>query len=228
MSDVALGVRLAFSRLFRWSFALGYVVAFLLAVTVALLERATGSARATDHALSGAVFGIAVPLLCYFAVGALTHGVRLDAALDPLARHGASRKSLLFGISCGGAFALVISASCLTFATLVAGHGTSGSALARDIGPSLWVTVLAVSAYVAWFLLGSTFGARGRGKTLFLALDWIFGSGSGVLAVPWPRGHIRNLLGLEPVLAWPQWGGLCAVFLITLACFGLAQRRVPA
>jgi hypothetical protein len=52
------------------------------------------------------------------------------------------------------------------------------------------------------------------------------GSGTGFLALPWPRGHARNLLGFAPVLELSQASAALALLLLLLAGFFVATRSL--
>jgi hypothetical protein len=58
-------------------------------------------------------------------------------------------------------------------------------------------------------------------------LDWILGTGASLLALPWPRAHIKNLLGGEPLLGLPQWSATLALLVIGLFCGSAALLRTP-
>jgi len=47
------------------------------------------------------------------------------------------------------------------------------------------------------------------------------------MALPWPRGHLRNLLGAEPILAMPQWSATLALITLGLSYSTLALWRAP-
>jgi hypothetical protein len=88
-----------------------------------------------------------------------------------------------------------------------------------------WVAFVGALAYVAWFGLASTIGNGGRARLWALIIDWLLGSGPTAFALFWPRGHVRNLLGAEPVLEMPQWSAGVALFVLTLAYTGLTLAR---
>jgi hypothetical protein len=66
-----------------------------------------------------------------------------------------------------------------------------------------WVGGLAGGSYGAWLAFASQLGTRGRCGTLLL-FDLILGSSLGAWALPFPRGHVRNLLGGAPPLELAQ------------------------
>jgi len=200
VTSFVLGVEITRTRLTSRGAWMAFVVALGVVVFVALLERHTGPLAAADRTLTGAVFGVAVPLLTYAAFEAALGGQRLDVAVRAIARHGGNRRKAIVG-SCatlGG----VLAASTIALATvaLLAAYSPSDPRLFADLASTTWIAALAGLAYAAWFALASTFGASGGGRKWLLGLDWIFGASSGPLALPWPRGHVRNLLGGTPVL----------------------------
>lgn len=192
-------------------------------------ESATRAAQA--DLLQGVTFGLLLPLSC-FALGA-----RLDTGLDALmhaiwVRHGAERRSfalgrLAFPMALTGGIALI--GGCLALALsnaasapaldLPIGLGTSGVVL-------LAVAALGAVSYVTCFGLAQML-AGAWGRALFLLVDWLLGSGVGAAAVPWPRAHLRSLLGGEPVLHLSALGSMGWLVLLSAACLFLYLRRVP-
>ena len=196
-------------------------------MVAALLERRVSAARAADHALTGATFGLALPLLAYFTVACATGRARLDAALGELGRHGVHRRLGAAGLAGTTAALLAPTGALLACTAVLFTRGLSDPRLLSDLSTSAWLGVLGAICYAAWFALGSLFGAAGGGRTFVLLLDWVLGSGVTALAMPCPRGHLRNLLGAEPVMQMPQWSALLAVGLLTVACMGLVVWRTP-
>jgi hypothetical protein len=82
------------------------------------------------------------------------------------------------------------------------------SAWLRDAGTCVWIGVISGGAYVLAFIGASGYGARGQGRAWLLAADFLLGAGGSFLALPWPKGHVRNLLGGAPVLELPQLSAL--------------------
>jgi hypothetical protein len=220
-------MRLAAARF--WAPVGGLVLALSL-VFVALagaIERNASRAAAADHTLTGAVFGIVLPLIAFAALERATLRERLDTATDVLARHGISRRALALGLLATSALCLAV-AGCLlaVIGVLAARAGEPG--WARDLLTSAWIGAVAGAVYAAWFLLASTFGRRGGGRPAALALDWVLGAASSVVAAPWPRGHVRNLLGAAPVLEMSQPAALLALVVLGTIYAVLAVRRVRA
>ena len=182
---------------------------------------------AADVALGGVVFGFALPLVAYAAVGRVCGGGRLDDAVRPLARHGANRR----GAVLGAIFAAAVRVSALGAAfgflgVLVARSHGGAAATFADAFTSAWIGALGGAVYVAWFGLGSLFGKAGSGRAVALALDWIFGPSASALAMPWPRAHLRSLLGGELVLGLPEWQSTVALYALALVYVALVGLRV--
>lgn len=204
MTGFTLGCAMAADRL-RGRFgavALSTVAAFVLAV--ALLERQAVPHGAATRTLLGAVFGLAMPLFVYAATSRVCGGRRLDTALYALARHGADRRACALGAVATLAAGAALAFAALAALSVVAARGTSDPALVRDALTSAWIAALGAASYASWFALGSTAGQAGGGRFAALLADWLLGTATTALAFPWPRGHLRNLLGAEPVLRMSQ------------------------
>jgi len=200
-------------------------MALIFVVVAALLQRRVSPTRAADHTLTAAVFGLALPLLAHATLTQLSGGSRLEAVLVPVARHGGSRRLGAAGLVLTAAAWLASLGGILAALAVLLTRGTADPKLVGDLLSSVWLGVLGGACYAAWFSLGSMVGASGGGRLLFLLLDWVLGSGSTALAAPWPRAHLRNLLGSEPVLHMPQWSALAAVLLLTVVCGTWAVLR---
>jgi hypothetical protein len=225
VNSVRAGLALALARLRRPAAAVAPTVAFVFVVAASLLQRRVSPSRAADLALVAAVFGIALPLLAHATLSQLTGRTRLEAVLVPVARHGGSRRLGAAGLILGSAAWLASLGGVLAALAVLLARGTGDPKLLGDLLNSLWLGALGGACYAAWFSLGSMIGASGGGRLVLLLLDWVLGSGTTALAAPWPRGHLRNLLGSEPVLHMPQWSALAAVLLLTLACATWAVLR---
>lgn len=203
--SVHAGIDMARQRLDQRATRVGSALAVVFEVGVALLERAQGHVGAVDRALTGGAFGVAVPLVCYFLVGQVTVGTSLSEALFPLSRHGADRRLLTLGLTLPAAlWAAVFAASSSVLVVLVT-RGFGDPRLAADALTSAWIGLVAGSCYVVAFTGASAFGRRGQGRGWLLVADFLLGGGRSFLAFPWPKGHVRNLLGGSPVLelSWP-------------------------
>lgn len=180
--------------------------------TAAALHERSSDVHGADRALLGFASSLVVPLVCY-AVSECAHGRAPSmTAIAALARHGADRHRLALGMQLVlVATSAVLTAALAVIAVLAASTARAG--LAADLYACTWGGALIGAAYAGLFALGSSWGRRGR-LWLFFG-DWIFGSGSGFFALPWVRGHARNLLGGAPVLDTSQ--GVAAAALVALS-----------
>jgi hypothetical protein len=112
-------------------------------------------------------------------------------------------------------------AGVLAAVVCVLAHGPHDAPLARDLPTSLWVGALAGGAYAAYFCAGSAIG-KGAMRGVFLAFDWIVGSGSGFGALFTPRGHAQSLLGGPLCAEISQRSSSIALVVILLAYAALA------
>jgi hypothetical protein len=223
--SVQAGSALARARIVERGVWTAAALALLFELGVALLERAHGRTGAADRALGGGVFGFALPLFCYFLVSRVCAGDGTNGALHALSRHGADRRASLLGLTLpamlvGAAFAAVSG----VLVVLVT-RGFGDASLGRDAFTSAWIGALAGPAYVVAFMGASAFGRLGRGRSWLLAADFVLGAGSSFWAFPWPKGHLRNLLGGVPVLEMSQLAALAALLGTSLAFLGLGALR---
>ena len=223
--SVRAGIDMARERLAQRATLVAAALAFSFELGVALLERAQGAIGAADRALSGGAFGIALPLFCYFLVGRVCGGASLREAVLPLARHGMDRRALTLGLSVPAA---ILAAGFAAFSSLIvvlATRGLGDPATAADALTSIWIGVLAGPAYVAALVGASAYGRRGQGRSWLVAADFLLGAGDSFLAFPWPKGHVRNLLGGGAVLELSQLGALVALLGTSLAFLSLGTLR---
>jgi hypothetical protein len=224
---VSSGAFVTLARLRPRSFGVGTAVAAGLVVIGGLVERREDLVHAADRALIGPVFGIALPVLAYVALARASDGRRLDVALEALARHGANRRAAIFGAVLAAALALGAAGILLASLGVVSARGLGDPRLFGDLATSSAIGLGAGACYACWFALGSQLGAAGGGRIWALVLDWLFGTGTTALAVAWPRAHLRNLLGADPVLGLPQWSALVALSALALACLAASVLRAP-
>lgn len=155
------------------------------------------TARGVDRALLDLTLPFVVPLVCYALFELVHRRARTTDVLEPLARHGADRRRLALGallaLACACALAAALLASVAALSAM-----TPSVDLVRELDACTWGGALTGAGYAGLLALGSL---RGRAGRLWLLLgDLVFGSGSGLFAIPWPRGHARNLLGGAAVL----------------------------
>lgn len=227
MTAFSSGWQLGASRVRRRSLVSIAVIAGAFVVVIARLERLRASAFAADRTLTGAAFGIALPLVAYFVLDRLTARTSLRDGVTAVSRHGVSRRAAALGLLARACALCAMLGATLAVVAVVGARSSTDPALLRDMVASAGIGIVASTSYAALFGLGATLGSRGQGRFWLLACDWLFGAGNRAFAAPWPRGHVRNLLGAEAVLDLPQWGGLCVLVALIGACIGLALWRTP-
>ena len=99
--------------------------------------------------------------------------------------------------------------------------------LGSDLATSVWIGALAGGSYAWFFGFGTSLGRRGGGSFVVLVLDWFLGVSSSAVAVPWPRAHLRNLLGAEPILGLSQGAALAVLVGLVVVYSSLALWRTP-
>jgi hypothetical protein len=217
---VLSGARLAAERVGARFAGVTAVFSMAGVALVAILERRGTPLRAADHTLLGAVFGIAIPLVAYATV---SHAGREGFAgvLDGVARWGPSRRHVAVGFLLAlGGFAALLSAV-LTVTGVTLARGLADPAWAADCATSLRIALLGGAAYTSFFALGLPFSRRRLWAFALLAGDWVLGSTTSAVSAPWPRSHLRNLLGAEPVLGMTQGQGFLVLAAVSVACLGV-------
>lgn len=209
--SLAAGFDLGLERLRQRGTAVACALALAFELGVALLERADGRVGAADRALSGGAFGIALPLLCYFLVGRVCAGASARDAVAPLARHGLARPALTLGLALPPALVSAAFAALSSLLVVVVTRGSGDGELAADALTSIWIGLVAGIGYTFAFVGASAYGRAGRGRTWLLAADFVLGAGDSFLAFPWPKAHVRNLLGGSAALELSQLGALIAL-----------------
>ncbi|MCK6531388.1 MAG: hypothetical protein L6Q84_00340 [Polyangiaceae bacterium] len=226
MTGVAIGMKLVRHRLASVSSVLGVVFAIGAVFVVALLLRRTGSNLAADRALSGIALGLALPLLAHGTVARALGGAHFEAALAEPARHGGNRREIALGVGLALSLVLAMSGALVAAVAVLVVRAPADPALVRDLVTSSWIGALAGASYAAWFCLASTVGRSGGGRMVALFVDFVAGASAGLSAMFWPRGHVRNLLGGEPVWAMPQWSATLALLLLAGGYLALGVWRV--
>jgi hypothetical protein len=223
--SVQAGIELARERLSQRATWVAGGLALSFELGVALLERVGGSAGAADRALSGGAFGIALPLLSYFLVTRVSASTNLREALLPLARHGCDRRALTLGLAIPPALAAAAFAALSSVVVVLVTRGPGDPRMPSDAFTSLWIGLAAGSAYVAAFVGASAFGRRGQGRFWLLVADFLLGAGDSFLALPWPKAHVRNLLGGSAVLQLSQLAALAMLLGTSFAFLWLGTLR---
>jgi hypothetical protein len=216
--------------------ALAATVASLLVLAMAgMLEGrvvATGEAArgAQLRLLGGVVFGLVLPLLAFAMSGRLGGSVR-ELMLASWGRYGGNRQGYALGRQ---SLAALLTAGIATVLALLAlGLGSATAAPGRELPLSfanvvavVWVGALGSLAYVAAFAAAQAYWGN-AGRVAFLIGDWVFGTGTSLFALPWPRAHLGALLGAHaPMGLEPSVSALCLVA-IALIATGAYARRVP-
>jgi hypothetical protein len=147
-----------------------------------------------NRALTSMFSDLALPLGVMALVSVVLGGKSLFAACESAIAFGApARRVAAAHVGLAVAVAALFSAL-LGAAVCVLGHGSKDPSLGADLLTTLGVSGLAGAAYGALFAFGSTFGAKGGGRTFVLLGDWLLGRGVA-LAFVFPRLHVERLLG---------------------------------
>jgi hypothetical protein len=223
--SVTAGIDMARERLSQRPTRVAAALALSFELGVALLERAQGAVGAADRALQGGAFGIALPLFCYFLVTRACSGTSLRDAVLPLSRHGMDRRALTLGLALPPALLAAAFGAISSVLVVLVTRGPGGPGALGDTLTSMWIGVVSGAAYVAAFVGASALGRRGQGRAWLLAADFLLGAGDSFLAFPWPKGHVRNLLGGSAVLGMPQQVALLALLGTSFAFLWLGTLR---
>jgi hypothetical protein len=219
------GVELGAARLREPGVIGAGVLALSFVLGVALLERAQGAVGATDRALSGGAFGLSLPLLCYFLVARVCASSNLREAVWPLARHGVDGRGLALGLAVLPALAAAVFAALSALTVVLITRGSTHAAWLGDAATSAWIGAASGVAYVVALLGASAVGKRGQGRIWLISADFLLGADSSLLALPWPKGHVRNLLGGVPVLEMSQIAALLFMLGTSFAFLWLGVLR---
>jgi len=218
MNDLRNGVAIARERMRGPSAPLVLGLSCVALFAVGVLESQSDAVSAPDDALVGAVFGIALPLLAYLVSERACDGTRLDRSVDCLARYGTNRRAALCGVLLVSALSSAFAGALLTVSALLGAHAPRSPTLLTDLRASVGIALVAGVVYALYFGASSLLGKRGGGRKWALIIDFVLGAGSSALAAPWPRGHLRNLLGGQPVIELSQASAWLALALIGVAC----------
>ena len=224
--SVAAGFDLSRERLTQRSTWVACGLALSFELGVALLERSSGHIGAADRALQGGAFGVALPLLSYFLVTRAANGTSLREALLPLARHGLERRALAVGLALPPLLLASLFAALSSILVLAVARGPADSGFVSDAITSVWIGIVAGAAYVFTFVGASAYGRRGQGRFWLLAADFVLGASDSFLALPWPRGQVRNLLGGSAVLELSQLAALLVLLGTSFAFLSLGALRL--
>jgi hypothetical protein len=227
MKPLKLGAQIAASPLASINGSLPLWLGAFLCVSCAYLERRLVPSGAVDRALLRDCFGVIFPLTAYALFERACRAGRLDGTVRPIARYGASGRRAMLGASLLLLGVTAAAGTMFAGVTVLAARGLSDPALLADVALSCSVGALAGAAYASWLVLASGVGRRGSGRKWLILLDFVLGSSGGSLAVVWPRGHIRNLLGAEPLFGQTQRTAASLLLVTSVVAVLLALRRAP-
>jgi hypothetical protein len=225
-----------------WGFLAGAALLSLCCIAIAGLLEAQGVIGANSvrriefDLLPGATFGLVIPLFAFAASS------RLDSRFEVLmratwARQGDSRRVYALGRLTfpavlasvvgvvAGVFAVGLSlASSEPLGSVPLGAVPTGSTTALFV--LIGTAVLAAATYTGALGLAQLVGGTWA-RAAFLFVDWLLGSTNGFLALPWPRAHVRALLGGAPVLGLSASQSGEWLLALTLLCALLYVLRLP-
>ncbi len=199
-----------------------------LAIAAARFEWAISPRGALDRTLLRDNLGWLLPLFGYFVFNRAFARGSLQRAWSPIARHGGKSSAAWVGLIAPPTAALVVAGALFAALGVVFAREAQANGFALELYRSVWIGSAAGLAYAAWFSLGSSLGRRGQGRLYLLLGDFLFGSGAGWLALPWPRAHIRNLLGGAPALEMDQAAAGLALLIGTVFALSSSRARIDA
>lgn len=188
--DVAAGAALARARLRCRPLLLVCLLSIVLAAVAGFIEHAVSPVGAADRTLV-AITRLVLPLTC-FAIARIGLGpFSLRDAMWAAARYGARRRHLALGaVGSIAVLCMLVAIASSAVGLLFAYRGMS-----IDVLTTGWIAALAAGVYAALFAFAASLGRVGGGRWWALVGDFVLGSGSGALAVAWPRAHTRSLIG---------------------------------
>jgi hypothetical protein len=188
------------------------------------LERGRPAVLGRVDVLRGATFGLVLPLFTYFLVARVVREGPIGSAVQALGRVGCNRRTAVVSLVLTVAAAAAGAGASL--AILGAWSATGGGA--RTLATIGWVGAAGGASYAALFCWGASIGSKGGGKLAMLGLDWLLGLSSAGWAMPWPRAHLRSLLGGEAVLGWAPPASALVLILLILMATTWTGARTPA
>jgi hypothetical protein len=217
-----------------WPLAAAGASLLLLAVGGLLEGQTIGTAASAERVqlrlLQGLVFGLVLPLTVFAVSGRL--GGRLPELMaSAWARYGGDRRKYALGrqalaAALPGAITASAGVLAIGLGSAVSAPGVALPVSVANLFTVIWIALLGGLSYGACFGLVQSYAGR-TGGTLFLVADWVFGSGTSSLAMPWPRGHLRALIGGAAPLALSPRDAALSLFVIALAATALYARRLP-
>lgn len=200
----------------------------VVALVAALVARAHGQTSGADHVMRGSFGRFVLPLLEFSVVGAAIGAGGLRRGIRGLVGLGSTPRQAALATAVVAAAACAIMGGVLAALVCALAHGPADPPLGADLFASTWIAALGGAAYGAYFSAGSAIGKTGMLRGLFLAADFIVGSGGGIGAALFPRGHVVALLGGGPIADLSQRASsviLVAITALWLAVAVLASRR---
>ncbi len=171
-----------------------------------------------------ATFGLVLPLFAYFLVARVVREGPIGSSVQSLGRVGYNRRAALLSL----VLTVVTSAAVAGASFAALGEWATARSGAGHLATICLVGAAGGASYAALFCWGASVGSKGGGRLGVLGLDWLFGLTSAGWALPWPRAHLRSLLGGETVLGLaPPASALVLVLLILMATTWTAARTPP-
>jgi hypothetical protein len=228
MSSLVSGARIAWTRSTNPASLVSLLAGLLIVAAAAELERRSSPVLAADRALGGAALGLVLPVSIYLLLEHVHAGGTAKDAFRALRQRGGDGRRAAVGaklvsLAMGGVLGVLVA-----LVAVALGRGWSDPMLVEDALRSSVVGMWGGLAYVSLFSAGSALSSRGWGRPACLIGDWLLGSSPSALAVPWPRAHLQNLLGFEPVLGMTQTQSLLTLLAACGAYVGFALWRTPA
>ncbi|HRI65489.1 MAG TPA: hypothetical protein PK156_14675 [Polyangium sp.] len=165
-----------------------------LVVSGGIIERRVTTLGAVDRSLLS-TFRLVLPLYAFAVTTAACQRLGLREAAWSVARFGAARRDVALGMILSAVAASTLGGVILAVFAVLSAYAPSSRSLVTELFVSGWIGGLVAAAYTAWFVLGSAFFDRGRGRWLVLLLDFFLGGGTSAIAAFFPRSHARSLLG---------------------------------
>ncbi len=228
MSSFTCGMALASRRLMTPQVAVPWLAAIASVAAIAFAERYRDAATAATNSLAGVALGLCVPLMCYWLTRAAMAGTHPTEAVAAMARVGMHRRGLVSGVLLMTTVAGMVTSAVLAVTAVLSAGGTPGISLFKELGIVIGMAGLVGWSYACVFAAASTVGKNGGGRRWVLLLDWLLGTGATAIALPWPRAHARNLLGLDAVVGMPQWAAGVALAMLAAVATAWVTFRTPA
>lgn len=202
---------------------------------VSLLEADAAHSEALARAahafaLRGGVFGLVLPIAAFVVAGHLAPDPsRVLAA--PWARHGADRRAYALGRLAFAALVLAALGVALGLTGFVLTRAATGAlapqvSVPRELLALVWIGAAGGAAYAAVFALAAAWAGR-IGIAAALLGDWLLGAGVGTVALPWPRAHLRALLGGAAAFDFGPWSSSAALVALIVVASLLYAARFP-